>query len=582
MTIRDQNGRILHIDDHAEIHRGGEGRIMLLKELPNKVAKIYFDPKRVLLPAHLAALGALNPNRFVVPESLLFEDKKQGKAIGFIMPLLDHSYQPLSAFFGVSFCQKYGITFSHKLQWLDKLIEAVAEAHTLGLVIGDLSGLNILLNPATDDLKMIDTDAYQSPAQVHSGILLDEIRDHAAAGCVSVESDYFALSVVAFQLLTFVHPFKGVHATYQTLVERVIRKIPVFANTTALTLPKCYVPLQDPFLIQQFSAMFEQGHRSLLQLPSGNVRASTHTFAVPKTAPRSLLPSKGNMQIQTLWTPNMGEYLREWSSTTARLLLQTNIAYYWFDLSQKGYARLLLRLPADEYEHIWTGKQRLIGCKNNILYVIDPNTQNGQALQQISWSAQTRYVQYDNLLALVDDEHLRLLHLDEVNGGFIRTTQEKVWGHSFHASGGNWLQQVGGGGSQVLYRSGDVLSSVSSAANLRGVYVCQQFGIGTERVAVGNDTQQRYVYFGIKNMQLSLSNVSVEQPKRFACKPIDKNRALLFEPTDDALLVRRSEDFAVLQTIDCPIMRDDSWLTYTLSGIVVANADGCYLLNSGS
>lgn len=50
-----QNGQNYTIDDHNEIHRGGEGRIMLLPN-SNMVAKLYFTGVQTLQLGHFSTL----------------------------------------------------------------------------------------------------------------------------------------------------------------------------------------------------------------------------------------------------------------------------------------------------------------------------------------------------------------------------------------------------------------------------------------------------------------------------------------------------------------------------------------------
>ncbi|MCU0391466.1 MAG: hypothetical protein MUE81_10135 [Thermoflexibacter sp.] len=72
MNVITENGFTFFLDDALEITRGGEGRIMLVKELPNTVAKIYFNPQNAISPQKIAELQVLDNQYFIKPKELIY------------------------------------------------------------------------------------------------------------------------------------------------------------------------------------------------------------------------------------------------------------------------------------------------------------------------------------------------------------------------------------------------------------------------------------------------------------------------------------------------------------------------------
>lgn len=578
-------GQPIVIDDQDELNRGGEGRIMHLKKPTGKAAKLYFDHVCPLSAAHLNALQVLDSRYFVKPEQLLYADASKHKTIGFIMPLLNNSYYPLSALFSLPFCQKKGITPQKKWDIALQIIEAVADAHRKGIVIGDLSGLNIMCNNQ-GQLRFIDVDSYQSPAQIHSGILLDEIRDYYYGGNISAQSDWFALAVVLFQLFTYTHPFKGIHKTYTTLQERVIHRIPVFAADPLLTVPKCYIPLQDAFLQQQFNAFFMYGHRSPLQLNGNAAQLAAGHNLRPQLLPHTQLAA-GAMHLSHIWESNGSEQLLDAYTCGQYLLLQTDLQYRMYDLSTQGRAQLTAALPANRYEHFWIGNRYAVAVRNNHLYGILPKDGSEYPLKNLHLTSDCRTMQYGNILAIVTPDFIRTAYLDEQNADFIRFDQQSVFGEGIRAGSGGLIQQIGGQ-TYIWFRAGNVLATALSPLPLQDLFVSENHVLvaysdnanTAANPALSPQKRLRYTYAGIgNNLQLKIGTQDSDRLKHFAYRPLDKQHGLLFEPADDTLLIRRTEDFQTLQTIDCPILTDETRLFNSAAGLVAVCANAVWLLN---
>lgn len=590
-----QQGTVLHIDDRAEIHRGGEGRIVLLNELPGMVAKLYFDPTRALSLAQAQKLQDLDPRCFVAPVELIYDRAPSNMlgmavahhALGFTMPYLDNlSHTPLSALFSAVYCQRHVIDNCRKIGIVRQIAAAVAAAHAQNIFIGDLSGLNILLHLPTDTIRLIDTDAYETPAHPHSGILLDDIRDYLYGGRVCRESDYFALAVVAFQLLTHTHPFRGVHRRYSSLSERMIQRLPVFVADADLVPPKCYVPLNAPLLQQQFEAIFVQGSRQLLSLTDADIASAapvnnknkTNTITQPILPPLLATNNRvGSLRIQSGVTLADGEWALEVVALPRRLLLRSNLRYLVFDAANAGILRLTHQYNAADFEQVWIGEQQIVAQQHHKLWQLDA-TRKATPLQNVTLDAQSRYIQYGNCLVVVSNDYLKQIYLDDINGEFIRTEQTAVFGRNFHTSATAIWQQTGGK-QYLFYRSGNSLSSVPCDANIKDLYLIDNQVIVADSYIDQGVEKWRYLFGSIHQLQVRLSQMSTETLNSFAYRPLQKGQGWVFEAADNAIIVRRTEDFAALQTLSCPILSQQSHLFYTEAGIVALEQNEVWLLN---
>lgn len=188
-------------DEAKEIARGGEGKIIFIND--SVVAKVYLPNIEPISKAKFSELKHLN-SHFVTPDDLLTNEF--GHVKGFLMKKLGDDFFPLYSAYNKSFCKRNLITDPIKSSVVKTLIQSVKQVHTNKIVIGDLNPFNILMT-SKGVVNFIDTDSYQTETEKHSGRLLDDVRDYLYSGNVSEYSDYFALAVITYNLLTFMHPF---------------------------------------------------------------------------------------------------------------------------------------------------------------------------------------------------------------------------------------------------------------------------------------------------------------------------------------------------------------------------------------
>jgi serine/threonine protein kinase len=571
MEAISDNGTHFLLNDAREIRRGGEGRILLVDELPGMVAKVYLPGRDCIEARQLTALQPLDTRFFVKPEQRIYEWQRtqKGAAIGFLMQYLDNDFFPLSALFGVQFCQKHGIAAAEKWHIAEQIKQGMEAAHAADIVIGDFSGLNILINSKLE-VKFIDTDAYQTAAKQHSGLLLDEIRDYLYGGRIGRESDYFAYAVLLFQLLTYTHPFKGVHTVYKTLHERMMQRLPVFADDPRLTLPKCYQPIADTHLQTQFEDIFMKGHRFVI---------SARPQSQPKAAPTMVVrpPTKGHLSVTVIWAAADAERIEDVQCTEKLAVIKTDRRYAVFELHSRGNFRLRFELPRTAADDLFVGQHHVLAKKDHALYIINDRS-DFQLISNVRFNDDTRIKCLQNILVVIEKHLLRYLHIDEVNRDFIRIEQTIAFGQGIQIGGG--LLQQAGGKQYTFYHSGTTLSTAATPTHFLDSFTVGDIGLGVYREQLNTQENKLcYHWWQVgKNAHIQLSTQETDRLKHFAVMP-SAGGLLVFEPSDTGLLVRRTPDFSVIQQLDTDRLSDQSALWFSQAGILAWENHELLLLN---
>ena len=217
MTTVYMNGRRVRLDDRDLLGVGGEGRVF---RAGNQALKVFFsmtDARRKKLQAFPTGL----PDAVVGPVELCTDQR--GNVVGYAMRALERAVDIHRV--GQRKWRDANMTASDVLTTFRALSATVGALHARGIVVGDLNDGNVVLTP---DWRpwLIDADSMQFasfPCVVAHERFLDPRlygKDLAATGALSRESDFYALAVMLFASLLFVHPFGGAHASYPTMLRR--------------------------------------------------------------------------------------------------------------------------------------------------------------------------------------------------------------------------------------------------------------------------------------------------------------------------------------------------------------------------
>ncbi|MGC1722484.1 MAG: hypothetical protein WA746_26180, partial [Isosphaeraceae bacterium] len=229
MLRRQSNGQILNYGSQPVVGVGGEARILLLREEPGLVAKVYHNPT----DRHERKLAAMIANPPVDPMAakghvsiawpvdLLQTTHGAGRFVGFLMhrvaglrPIIDY-YNPRTR---RQQCPLFDYRYLHRTA--RNLAAAVGALHLRGYVIGDVNESNTLVTESAL-VTLVDTDSFQV-RDPQTGLVYrcpvgtpqftpPELQNKTFAHVDRMpEHDAFGLAVLIFQLLMEgAHPYAG-------------------------------------------------------------------------------------------------------------------------------------------------------------------------------------------------------------------------------------------------------------------------------------------------------------------------------------------------------------------------------------
>lgn len=554
----DNQGVEYIITDNDEINRGGEGIIYKIQKSNNEVAKIYHTNKINFTKTKFDYLQQLDKNTFVIPEKILYNNNK---IAGYIMKYVSADYQPVSSFFNQAFCIKHNIDEKTKLKIAENLIRAMQQAHNKSIIIGDFNQFNILVK-TTGEIQIIDTDSYETPGESHSGTLLEEIRDYLYPGKPTKESDFFALAVIIFYLFTHTHPFKGIHSVHKNLKERIIHKISVLSKNPDLKTPKCYRPVSQKNLSEQFERIFDKGERFLISIDTKST-----SIVLPIKIQKNISQEKdifikniveNEIIINSYFCENIGYFETQNSFT----ILKT---------SQKSYFERLGVIAKTQADEIFTGKRNIIIRKSEKLYHYKSSKNQTELNFKIPQQSETHIL--GNTIINIDSENMYIIYIDEIINNSIKNDRISVSGRSF--SRHNGLFQNIGGKRRIFFNTGKNIASVTSSKNIKAIMQTGIAGIISEI-----DTDRLIHRFYIADGLTVKYSDELQNNSHIAYMPLDSRNGFIFEPSDNKISIYRTEDFEKISELNCSIIHEQTKLYYTKSGIVAINEDSAFLLNT--
>ena len=219
------NGSWYSVNSSDIIGKGGEGTVYDLPSKTGYVLKSYKPEKRTPeLEAKIKAMLA-RPisgdalNMVAWPVDIVYENNRFA---GFVMPKAGKS-EPINALYKAN----DAIPLSQKIIVARNLCAAVNAVHNAGQVCGDLNPANILVDPRSGIITLVDTDSYHItdpqtkyvfrcgvglgpylPREIHAKMVNGVNLGNAPLPTFTESTDNFALAVHIFVLLmNGCHPF---------------------------------------------------------------------------------------------------------------------------------------------------------------------------------------------------------------------------------------------------------------------------------------------------------------------------------------------------------------------------------------
>ncbi len=264
MKIFDNKGRVITLNQDNFLAEGGEGKLYVDKQ---NVFKIYIDKHKVISVGKLEELQHLDRSNIIRPTGSVFNDQQQ--RIGFMMSRVNDPV-PLARLFTSSYWQANGITTEKVFTLIKSMQETIQYIHKSGFLQIDGNEFNYLTDAKSSKAYFIDVDSFQTPGYSATAIM-PSIRDYTQQ-TFNTKSDWFSFAIIAFQLFTGIHPFKGrsksgLKKDFET---RILAGISVLNSDIKYpssvrdfsTIPKEWM--------NWFEALFERGER--IEPPTGNIQ----------------------------------------------------------------------------------------------------------------------------------------------------------------------------------------------------------------------------------------------------------------------------------------------------------------------
>lgn len=556
MKLYNKIGTLVNVDESKEIARGGEGMIIDMGH--GKAAKIYHDTNNTSFTEEkLQHLYGLDGSVFIRPEEILFHKNK--KIAGFIMSMLPKDFFPLYSAFSYNFCATNGLTDKIKLQIIKTLIKSLNSAHSKNIVIGDFNPFNIMLNDKGTTF-FIDTDSYETPGSVHSGKLLDDIRDHLKHGVINKESDYYALAIITFNFLTNMHPFKGSHSIYKSLPERAIHKITVFDNDPQLIVPKCYHPIQDKYLMEQFKRIFKDGERFAISLDATTdvIHVININKVVEKEGELTITPMLTNVEIRYV----------NCSNNLACVALKDEIIVY--SLRDRGFYKELGRIPrtSKDLAPLPTDKNLFV-FEDKKFFKYNLDTFQKTEMDDMGIENIVVAKQYGNIFVVIEENKMFTISLDETMGTHIRFKTKEVFGNSFKKYNG--MMQNFGQNTHLRVNNNGNLDTVIYDDILSDVYQDGDMGIA-QTVKKG---KINFDLFKVNGLKLEKHSYPLNSIRHFGYNPGN----FIIMPEDNQLIFLSHSTLEPIAKFKCSIADESTQVFYTKGGILLNDSKNLYIVN---
>lgn len=413
LHIQDTKGNRYTIDDSTSISSGGEGTVYSLNN--GNCVKLYFNKADALTQKKIDELSPLDDSLFVKPKVAV-----SGDLNGYIMEELDLSdYYPIYSLYSVMFANKRSIPSDYKKRLAEKLIYGVKNAHDNGIVIGDLNPFNIMVNDRLD-VKFIDVDSYQTRSFKHNNKLLEEIRDYYYNGFVSENSDYFALSVMIFNLFTGMHPYKGIHNIYRDkLKEREINNISLLneKEISNIKVPKFYIPIKDAALKDMFYQIYQLNKRFLIDMNGKNIEAVKFDAIV----------KSNELLIKTLLT-NVN--IKNIYASKSYICVDEGAKKHLY--SAQGRGIIMNAGDFDKSENIILTNRNIYSLKYGHLRHYDTKFKKFEEITSLNLTDIYCAKQYENILvAITKSDKMYIIYLDDIFGTNIKYEVKNAYHKSF-------------------------------------------------------------------------------------------------------------------------------------------------------
>lgn len=255
-------GIVFDCADKVPFAEGGEG---IIYEYNGQIIKVYKPVVNLRAKQHKVqmlirkVLSHLLPQEVIGPKDIVTD--KSGAFIGFIMDKAEG--EELKRLANRKFLMANNITTKDILSMLVKLQEVIRQLHNNHIFIGDLNDQNVLFDRQFH-IYLIDCDSWAVEDE-KCEVAMDLFKDPLLqSNDFNAGTDMYSFAVIAWKLLTRIHPFGGTMNPDINIIERMKKGISVIDNPN-VTLPKTIRSWRNlsPSLIKALRGIFENQSREL-------------------------------------------------------------------------------------------------------------------------------------------------------------------------------------------------------------------------------------------------------------------------------------------------------------------------------
>ncbi len=366
-------------------------------------------------------------------------------------------------------------------------------------------------------------------------------------------------------MFTFTHPFKGIHRKFKGLKDRMINKLPVFANNPDLKIPRCYIPISNNSLANDFKKLYIDGERFIFSVESKNLKQIINQpVAIQnKITEKNIIitPVLNNSKIIDIYFNNELGFIK----TQAEFLV--------YSAKNRGYLSKIHVINSNDYDDIFIGNENILLRKNNILFHFK-NEREVVEIKNFKLSNKAIIVTKENILIVIEEDKMFWLFIDEIYNNSIKNQRYEVFGKGFNHNSG--FVQNSGGKRRVFHNSGNNISNIKIDKNIKYLYQNKNMGLiqYVENKLIINK------YFIIRNNQIMFSQENVETFTNFAFLKTSKEDGLIFEAANGEIKILRTNDFKETSKIECSYISAETSLNYCKSGIIAHENQTVLLINS--
>lgn len=252
----------IELRDGDLLGEGGEGRVY--RHGSDEALKIYFSPSR----ARQEKLEAFPPGlaREVKGPLELATDEATGAVVGYRMERVSGGFD-LGRLSERTFRDRERIPNALVLSAFGRLVTLLDALHERQVVVGDLNAGNVMFTRDAGTMRpsVIDADSMQYasfPCVVaHERYVHPSIygKDLASGLHFTQATDDYALAVLLFESLLFVHPYGGVHPNHPTLPKRALARVSILDEQVKRPKNAERPEVLDDDWLSFFSDVFERG-----------------------------------------------------------------------------------------------------------------------------------------------------------------------------------------------------------------------------------------------------------------------------------------------------------------------------------